>query len=99
MTLADLARFHSDPANWKLGIFYFCRADPRILVPKRIMGLGWTMNFGRPMAIPFLLFALALIPCSAVLARSLGADSETTFIVKLLVVIGIIAFCYRASHR
>ena len=99
MTHADLASFHSDPANWKLGIFYFCRRDPRILVPKRILGLGWTLNFGRPMAVPFFLFIIALIPCAAALARSLGAGSETRFVIKLLIVVGIIAFCYRLTHR
>jgi ABC-type methionine transport system permease subunit len=99
MTHADLARFHSDSANWKLGIFYFCRSDPRILVPKRILGLGWTLNFGRPTAVPFFLFLVALIPCGAALARSLGAGSETSFIVKILIVVGIIAFCHRLTRR
>jgi hypothetical protein len=99
MTLSDLARFHSDPDNWKLGIFYFCRSDPRILVPKRIQGLGWTLNFGRPLAVPFFLSVIALIPCAAALARSLGAGTETRFVIELLVVIGIIAFCHRLSHR
>jgi len=99
MTHADLARFHSDPAHWKLGIFYFCRADPRILVPKRILGLGWTLNFGRPMAIPFFLSIIALIPCSAALARFLGAGSHTRFAIELLVVAGILVFCHRLTHR
>ena len=30
---------------WKLGLFYYDPADPRILVPKRIPVLGWTINF------------------------------------------------------
>ena len=98
MTHADLARFHSDPAHWKLGIFYFCRSDPRILVPKRIPGLGWTLNFGRPMAVPFFLSIIALIPCAAALARSLGAGSETRFIIVLLVVAGILALFHRLSR-
>jgi len=99
MTHADLARFHSDPANWKLGIFYFCRSDPRILVPKRILGLGWTLNLARPMAVPFFVFVIALIPCAAALAGALGAGSETRFVIKLLVVAGIIAVCHRLTHR
>ena len=40
-------QWHSDPSNWKLGIFYFNAEDPRILPPKRIKQLGWTLNFGR----------------------------------------------------
>lgn len=31
------------------GLLYWNAADPRIFVPKRI-GVGWTLNFGRPMA-------------------------------------------------
>ena len=99
MTHADLARFHSDPANWKLGIFYFCRSDPRILVPKRIAGLGWTLNFGRPMAVPFFLFVIALVPCASAVARYLGAGSEARFVIVLLVVAGILAVLHRMVHR
>ena len=99
MTHADIARFHSDPAHWKLGVFYFCRADPRILVPKRIPGLGWTLNFARPMAVPFFLFVIALIPCAAAAARYLGAGSEIRFVVILLVAVGVLAFYHRLAHR
>jgi uncharacterized membrane protein len=37
-----------DPANYKLGIFYFNRKDKRTIVPKRNRFLGWTINFARP---------------------------------------------------
>ncbi len=39
-----LDKLWSDPANWRGGI-YSCQADPRIIVPKRIKWMGWTMNF------------------------------------------------------
>jgi len=39
-------RMIDDPMNYKWGIFYFNRKDSRILVPKRIRGMGWTLNFG-----------------------------------------------------
>ena len=32
---------------WKWG-FYYNPGDPRILVPKRMAGMGWTINIGRP---------------------------------------------------
>lgn len=35
----------NNPFNWK-GTFYVNRKDPRILVPKRLPSLGWTLNFG-----------------------------------------------------
>ena len=44
-------QLHADPSNWKCGIFYFCRRDQRIIVPKRIRGPGWTINFARPSAL------------------------------------------------
>jgi serine/threonine protein kinase len=50
----DLSRFTDDPANWALWFIYCCREDPRIAVPERIAGLGWTLNFAHPWAVPFL---------------------------------------------
>lgn len=38
-------RMIQDPENYKWGIFYFNAKDPRILVPKRINMMGWTLNF------------------------------------------------------
>jgi uncharacterized membrane protein len=35
---------------WKWGIIYFNPDDPRIIVPKRIPWMGWTMNFAQPSA-------------------------------------------------
>lgn len=56
-----LERWHSDPANWKLGIFYYNKEDKRLLPPKRIGWMGWTVNFANPWSIAFLLFILAMI--------------------------------------
>jgi len=33
--------------NWYGGIFYYNPDDQRIIVPKRIEWLGWTLNFAR----------------------------------------------------
>src|SRR5450432_4135489 len=51
-----LQRLWNDPANWKSGMFYFCKADPRVIVPKRSR-LGWTINFGRASAVPVLILS------------------------------------------
>ncbi len=40
----------ASPSPWKLGIFYYDRGDSRLVVPKRIQGLGWTINWGHPRA-------------------------------------------------
>ena len=51
-----------DGRHWVLGIIYFCREDPRVIVRNRFF-VGWTWNFGHPWVFPtmgaFALFALA----------------------------------------
>ena len=49
-----------DDSYWKLGIIYFNPYDPSIFVPKR-MGIGWTVNFGRPAGL-VILIALIVVP-------------------------------------
>ena len=53
--------WHDNEQNWKLGIFYFNYADPRIFPPKRIKQLGWTLNFARWQAWIILFLILSLI--------------------------------------
>ncbi len=43
--------WRTDPKNWKLGIFYFNKLDRRIFPPKRMQGMGWTVNFANPLSI------------------------------------------------
>ncbi len=38
-----------DPGNWR-GPFYFNRKDPRLMVPKLLPSLGYTLNFASPYA-------------------------------------------------
>src|SRR5699024_10344054 len=51
-----------DDQYWKLGQFYFNKNDPALFLEKRF-GVGWTLNFGRPVAwLSFLgIIALAII--------------------------------------
>ena len=46
-----LNSWHDDPSNWKWGIFYYNKKDKRIFPPKRIQGLGWTINFANVFSI------------------------------------------------
>lgn len=39
-----------DPSMWRMTHLYFNPADPALFVPTR-RGSGWTLNFGRPLAI------------------------------------------------
>lgn len=50
----------NDDSHWKLGSIYYNPQDPSIWIEKR-MGIGWTVNFARPMAWFFLLAILAII--------------------------------------
>lgn len=45
---------------WRLGIFYFNRGDPSVLVEKRF-GIGYTVNFARPVAWLILLLPLLTV--------------------------------------
>ena len=50
----------TDDRCWKLGVFYFNRDDPSVMVEKRF-GIGYTMNFAHPLAWAILLLLL-LVP-------------------------------------
>lgn len=49
--------------NYKWGIFYFDKSDPRIIVPKQNQMMGFTVNFARPEAylILVIIFFVAFI--------------------------------------
>ncbi|MEI6587076.1 MAG: hypothetical protein WCL56_13380 [Sediminibacterium sp.] len=43
-------KWHDDPKNWKLGIFYFNKEDKRLVISKRLKLFGWTLNFANPLS-------------------------------------------------
>ena len=49
-----------DDLYWKLGVIYVNPTDPAVIVEKRF-GIGWTLNFGRPVAWLFLAGIAALV--------------------------------------
>ncbi|MES2544052.1 MAG: DUF5808 domain-containing protein [Bacteroidota bacterium] len=59
-----LQNWSKDPNNWKWGMFYYNKEDKRILPPKRIPWMGWTVNFAnRNSLLLFLaILIIALIP-------------------------------------
>jgi hypothetical protein len=74
MTRQELETLWKDPSNRKWGIFYYCKADPRVIVPKRLKWMGWTVNTARPLAIPVSLLLIALVagPTMAVIFMRAG---------------------------
>ena len=43
-------QFWQDPKHWRLHFVYFCRQDPRIVVPERHKWMGWTFNYAHSSA-------------------------------------------------
>lgn len=63
-------RWHNDPNNWILGLFYYNKSDKRVFLPKKVPYLGVTVNFANPksylplgllLAIPIVILVLVEI--------------------------------------
>lgn len=63
-------QWRNDPSKWIWGIFYFNRDDKRILPPKRIPAMGWTINFANPNSILLFVAIVAVIVLIAFLVSS-----------------------------
>jgi hypothetical protein len=58
ITRDKLERLWRDPVNWKRGLIYSCKDDPRIVVPKKQKWRGWTINFAHRRATPTLILMI-----------------------------------------
>jgi uncharacterized membrane protein len=54
-------RWNQDPNNWIWGIFYYNPEDMRLLPPKRIKELGWTVNFANPNSVFLVLVFIGIL--------------------------------------
>lgn len=74
----DKQYLREETATWKWG-FYNNPNDPRIFVPKRIAGMGWTINIGRPLGkvAGFALF-IPIIACLALVLYGGMKDYRVT---------------------
>jgi uncharacterized membrane protein len=54
---------------WKLGIIYFNPEDPALIVEKRF-GVGWTLNFARPVALIIIVGIVVVLPTVMILATN-----------------------------
>lgn len=50
-----LEKWSKDPNNWVLGMFYYNKEDPRLMPPKRIAWMGWTINFANYKSVLFMI--------------------------------------------
>ncbi|MCI4442422.1 MAG: hypothetical protein JHC39_02855 [Lentimicrobium sp.] len=54
-------RWNQDPENWIWGIFYYNREDKRLMPPKRIPFMGWTVNFANRNSVFLFVFIMLII--------------------------------------
>lgn len=94
----DLSRFSQDPGNWRFFFIYFCREDPRIIVPKRIGGLGWTVNFARPLAVPLLAGLCGVFWAVIEILQQSHASHQTTWTTSLVMLAGLVVLCQKLSN-
>ena len=79
----------TDPGNWKLGIVYVCKDDPRLIV-RNLLPFGWTWNFGhRGVYIAILITVLAFL-APPFLAWKLGVRSTLEMGIIVVVTLGIL---------
>ena len=93
MTPEEIEACWKDPRNRKWGV-YFCKADPRAIVPKFNKWLGWTVNAARPSAIPILLFVGAILFVPAYIA----AKGAGIGIVLLTVAVSATVVCMLCAY-
>lgn len=60
--------WRKDPSKWFLGMFYYNAEDDRLLPPKRIPWMGWTVNFANPRSVLLLIGILAVVAIIGILA-------------------------------
>jgi uncharacterized membrane protein len=58
---ATKEKWLNDPNNWIWGIFYYNKEDKRLLPPKRIPVMGWTVNFANRNSVLLFIFMILLI--------------------------------------
>ena len=74
----------TDPTNWKLGIVYCCKDDPRIIV-RNLLPFGWTWNFGHQKVYIAILVTIALFLAPPFMAWQMGVRSTLAFGIIIVV--------------
>jgi hypothetical protein len=99
MTREQLDALWAERRNWKWGVYY-CKEDPRVVVPKRARWMGWTINFARPTAVPVLVLFLGILIIPLVVAKWAGMKDQGILIVAAMAIVALWMTCvYMASRR
>ena len=98
MTREEIETCWKDPRNWKWYV-YFCKADPRVIVPKRLKWMGWTLNFARPSAIPATLLILVILVGPIRFAEANGAGPTAMILTATATIMAVCLLCAYLSSR
>ena len=99
MTRDEIEACWKDPRNRKWGIFYYCKADPRAIVPKGQKWMGWTVNAARPSAIPLVLLLIALLAGPIYIVTAMGAGNGVVLITVAAAIAAVCLVCAYLSSR
>ena len=81
----------TDRANWKLGVIYYCRDDPRVVV-RNLLPFGWTWNFGHPKVYLALVIAITTFLGPLFLAWQMGERSPGILGIVAAVALALVVF-------
>ena len=99
MTREEIEACWRDRSNYKWFGIYYCKADPRAIVPRRFKWMGWTVNFARPSAIPITLLLVAIVVVPVLIVRALGAGNGIELITGGAAIIVLCLVCAYLSSR
>ncbi|MGO8752465.1 MAG: DUF5808 domain-containing protein [Thermoguttaceae bacterium] len=99
MTREEIEVCWKDPRNRKWGLLYYCKADPRVIVPKHIKWMGWTLNFARPSAVPIALLLIALVAAPVWIVNSIGAGAVPVVVTFAAALVVLCMLCAYLSSR
>jgi hypothetical protein len=90
----------ADPTNWKGAVIYYCKDDPRVIVPKRIRWTGYTLNFAHSHAMLVLIASMAALiaPFGLFLILEPPESYIAAGVSFTALVVALWMICYREAH-
>ena len=96
MTENEINELWKNPKSWRAVLIYYCKDDPRVIVPKRLKFTGWTLNFANPWAVPTLILMILCVLAPFVILRRLDLPRNSNLwpITVISVLVVLILFCF-----
>ncbi len=98
MTREEIEACWNDPQSWKWGVYY-CKADPRVIVPKSLKWMGWTVNAAHPGAIPMVLLLIAILAVPIVIVCAEGGGTGVLLLTMAVSTTVLCLLCAYLSSR